>query len=173
MTCDLFPIPKLNFHHERSNFGPFGAILPHLVPLMGDPMTPHDFFSVMDQGTNLLTTDFCPYHDFICSLDCYRNDFCYEDCNFAHFDPIGGLHARPLDPSLPFFGHDGLQQLTQVPFQFDSGWPVVFFAFQNWIFTMNEAILGHFAPLGALYGWPHDPSWFFFCHASMYQVTNY
>ena len=42
-------------------------------------------------------------------------------CNFAHFDPIGGLHARPLDPSLPFFGHDGLQQLTQVPFQFDSG----------------------------------------------------
>ena len=38
---------------------------------------------------------------------------------------------------------------------------------------MNEAVWGHFAAFGAPYGWPHDPCWDFFCHASMHRITNY
>ena len=40
-------------------------------------------------------------------------------------------------------------------FQSNSGWPVIFFLFQNWIFTMKEAILGHLVPLCPIW----CPSW--------------
>ena len=37
--------------------------------------------------------------------------------------------------------------------------------FQNQIFTLSEAVWGHFAQFDAAYEWPHDP------YTRMHQIT--
>ena len=147
----------------------FWAILPHLVPSMGDPMTPLDFFSVMHQCTKLLTTNFYPYHDYICSLDCHKSDFCHENGNFDHFNPIGGLHAQPHDPSQPCSGHGWLRQVTWVQFQPNTRWLSSNISPQKWVFFMKKAILAILPLLVTSMCDPMTP-FNFFCYGQYWQV---
>ena len=85
-----------------------------------------------------------------------------QDFSIDYFDLIGGLHAITQYPSLPC----PFQSLTVVPIWF------VFLMrkdqcnFQNQIFTLSEAVWGHFAQFDAAYEWPHDP------YTRMHRLTD-
>ena len=86
MTSAPFASAKLEIYHDKS-------ILPHLVTLMGNPMTPVEIFFVLCHCILLLATGVSPYHEYICTLMAYRNNFCHENCNFDRLDPFGSHHA--------------------------------------------------------------------------------
>ena len=105
----LFLGLKMEIYHDKSNLWHFCLIwwsswaTPWLLLIK--------FLSCII--TESLATGISAYHEYIGLLLAYRDDFSCENWNFDHFDPFGGCHVQPHDPSIWFFAVGSLQWLKQ------------------------------------------------------------